>query len=363
MSTASVPSTTPPVWSWSPTPSDALRRKVRLTAVGALAAIAAAVAVAVLSSARFTIVIALMVLSIGVFWWLEHQRFRATVVSLDHRGTLRVADGRSDQSIELGSVDTIRLRQRTESGQSVLFTTPRWTIELAGPDGVLSHRFAQAAGFINADEADVEQLEAELRAHARRLGAPLDRPHDTPGGSAAPSLLAPPGGTTAESAAPVDGHFEWRPPTSPNAARRRRIFRIGYVGAALLIAVLGAAAAWGDWVGVVLSAVTVPGLVIVFCGGIDWALGRARRFRIVVEDGVLRIEPGDRRIALRGATVSIDTQSQMTSTNSGMQRSVHWVLRVQAADGTSLQRMFPGWGTTTREADYVALERELRRRT
>ena len=62
---------------------------------------------------------------------------------------------------------------------------------------------------------------------------------------------------------------------SPKAERRRRWFRIGYVGAALLIAGIGIASAWGDWVGVVLSVITVPGLLLLCCGGIDYALGRA----------------------------------------------------------------------------------------
>ena len=39
------------------------------------------------------------------------------------------------------------------------------------------------------------------------------------------------------------------------------------------------------------------------------------------------------------------------------------VRSVQAADGSVLKQALPSFGTTTREADYVALERALRRRS
>lgn len=164
-----------------------------------------------------------------------------------------------------------------------------------------------------------------------------------------------------------DDRFEWRPPVSPRAERRRVWLRIGYVGFALVIAVIGVVSAWGDPVGVVLSAVTVPGLILLAGGAFDYVLGRNRRFRIVVDDGVLTVDRAgrERSIPLTGATVGVDTQSHLQTTpgSSAMTRTVFWMLTVRAPDGSELLQKFPGWGTTTRRDDYVALERELRQRT
>ena len=358
------------VWSWRPEMSDDLRRKVHRAVFALAAVVAVSVAVAVLSPARFTIVVSVLIAGLGVFWWLEQRRFRATVVELGSDGTLRVADGRVSSTIDLATVDAIELRLRTSSGQSILSSTPRWTIEIAGPNSVLSHGLAQAVGLFNVDETAIRQLEAELRALAQRLGARLPADdiagvpmstHDGVGPEVAHADASSPGA----SPVPLDDRYEWRPPVSPKADRRRRWFRIGYIGAALLVAVLGASAAWGDWVGVVLSALTVPGLILLLCGGVDYAIGRARRFRIVVEDGVLRIEPGssDRRIVVRGAKVAVEKRSQLVANGSSTQRTVRWHLEVVGADGVKLDRMFPSLGTTTSHDDYVALERELRRRT
>ena len=358
-------------WTWRPEPSERLRRRVLLTTLILGGMIVGSIAIAVLSPARFSIVVAVMMAGIGVFWLLEHRRFRSTVVEVGADGVLRASDGKRSTSIDLTTADTIAVRLRTESGQSIAFSTPRWSIEIAGPNDAFSYGLAHAAGIFNPDDADIHRLEDGLRAEATRRGARLSEspaadtgaaPVDTP-----PSMIAglqdPASGPTLTD--PPATRFEWRPPVSPNADRRRRWFRIGYVGVALLIAVFGAASVWGDWVGVVLSALTVPGLILIFCGGVDYAIGRSRRFRIVVDNGVLTVEPGsdDRRIALRGAKVSVDKASQLTANANMTHRSVRWHLAVDSADGASLRRMFPSLGTTTTHDDYVALERELRRRT
>lgn len=336
--------------------TDRLRRNVLITTMVLAAVTVGSIAVAALSPARFTIVVAFMIASIAVFWWKEHGRFRSTRVEVGADGVLRVDDGRRSSSIDLSTVDTIAVRKRTESGQSVLFTTPRWSIDVAGPDDVVSHPLAQAVGLFNADEDDLRELESGIRAHADRFGARL---------AGSPERGRPPGEPGVAPTASITGRFEWRPPVSPNADRRRLWYRIAYVGAAVAIAVLGITSAWGDWVGVVLSAITVPGIVLAFCGGIDSAIGRSRRFRIVVDDGVLTVEPGvgTSRIDLRGAAVRVDKTSHITTTADSQTRTVRWYLQVTGTDGSKLHRTFPSLGTTTTQDDYVALERELRRRT
>ncbi|MEL6892243.1 MAG: hypothetical protein AAFP84_11645, partial [Actinomycetota bacterium] len=93
--------TTTTTWSWSPEWSDDLRRKTTITVAVAAAVMIGSVVVAALSPARTTIVVTVMIVGIGVFWWLEHRRFRSTVVSLATDGVLHVADGRTSQTIDL----------------------------------------------------------------------------------------------------------------------------------------------------------------------------------------------------------------------------------------------------------------------
>ena len=159
--------------------------------------------------------------------------------------------------------------------------------------------------------------------------------------------------------------YEWRPPVSPKAGRRRIVFRIAYVGLALAIATYGGVSEWGDTVGVILTATTVPGIILVIGVAFDWFLGRVRKFRLVADDGVLHVYRGngERTIALAGAEVSVDTRSHIQGTADGTTRTVNWVLSVRAADGSELAQQFPSFGTTTTHDAYVALERELRRRT
>ena len=191
----------PAVWSWAPTTTAALRRNVGLTSAAMALGIAIAVAIAVASPARFSIVVAFLIAGVALFWWIEHRQFRATRVEVDADGVLRVDDGRRSSSIDLSTVDTIAVRLRTESGQSIWLTTPRWSIEIAGPNGTLSHPLAQAVGLFNPDVDDLGALEAGLRAEAERFGAQItDRPERgrTPGRSelASGDIVSQPGKTT-----------------------------------------------------------------------------------------------------------------------------------------------------------------------
>ena len=364
------------IWSWRPEVGPRLQRNVWAAGLAVVVAIGVSAGIAVATPSRFVIVLTVMLAGIGVFWWREHRRYRATEVVLDGAGTLRVGDGRQAGSIDLRSVDSVAVRLRTQPGISILSSHQRWTLELAGPDATLTHPIAHAAGLFNPDASDIERLEAELAAHVERWsGRPVSTKGVAAGADAQVRVAdrAATAGTTtgpddvearAQLAAPI-GRFEWRPPRSPNADRRRRWFRIGYVGAAVLVSVLGIVSAWGDWVGVVLSAVTVPGIVLLCFGGLDWGLGRARRFRLYVDGDVLHVESasGSKQIGLPGATVRLDRHAQFVATATTHTRSTNWILTVGAADGSTLTQLLPSWGTITREEDYVALERELRRRT
>lgn len=358
------------VWAWTPTITPKLQRNIRIVVLGLIAVIAVSAGLAIATPGRFVIVVTVGLAGLGIVWVLEHRQFSSTKVAVDSSGVLTITDGRSTESIDLARVDSVTVRLRTQAGGPI----PRWTIELLGPDVTLVRSIAHAAGLFNPDTADIEFLERGLveqveRASGRRISTTQQSGASTP----ASTDLAPPSMTSAGAlngpaagslAAPI-GEFEWRPRVSPTADRRRRWYRIAYVGAALLVAVLAASSVWGDWVAVMLSALTVPGLILLFCGGLDYAIGRARRFRLFTENGVLHVDRGrtPRRIELRGATVVVDRQSHVTGSSTATTRTTQWMLTINAADGTALLQALPGFGTTTSEADYVELERELRRRT
>lgn len=349
--------TSPTVWRWTPPVSDDLTRKVRMTAAVSAFVVIGVVAYAAVNPGRATIVVAALTVSIAFFWWQEHRRFRRTTVELSADGVLGVGDGRQSGRIDLATADTIHVRRRTQSGQAWTSMTPRWVIEVASADGVLTHRIAHAAGLFNLDEHELRGLEIELRTAAGVTAAP-------PAQSTAPLPAAPAPEIEAGSGADHT-RFEWQPPRSPNADRRRLLFRIGYLGIALAIAVVGAVSEWGDPLGVVLTASTVPGIIVVIGASFDVVLGRVRRFRIVADDGVLHVfrGNGERTIPLTGARVAVDKRSHIHGSAQGTTRTVRWLLTVGAADGSTLVQQFPSFGTTTTHDDYVALERELRRRT
>lgn len=370
-----IPSPPDVVYAWRPEPRAALRRKVRWAALVLALVVMGAVGVAVLSPARWTVVVALLLGGIGVLWWLEHRRLFSTRVTVDADGTLEVRDARSTHRIVLATVDSVAVRLRTATGQAALSPNTRWTIEVLGPDASLRHELALVGGLFHLDEEDLHSLEAGLCDAARRSGASLDGAPasdrgapsrgEAPGeaGHEAVAERAPAGvGAGASSGDP----FTWSPPVSPAADRRRRRLRIGYIAFALVVAVLGARSAWEEGpTAILLSALTVPGLILLLCGGIDYAAGRARRFRLTVESGILQVHGGGAAAAipLTGATVAVERRANLVSTGSRTIRTTHWQLEIEASDGQRLVRALPAVGTSTTAEDYMALERELRRRT
>lgn len=161
------------IWQWTPEPSPGLRTRIRLATVAIVAIVAASIVAAVVSPARASIVLAALVASASIFCWWEHRRFRATVVELERDGTLRVGNGRTTSTIDLSAVDSIEIRRRKRTGSGLGAYIERWTIDIAGPEQVLSHGIDLAAGFFNLDESQLRELQEQLRTEARRLGAPL----------------------------------------------------------------------------------------------------------------------------------------------------------------------------------------------
>lgn len=355
------------LWRWQPPLTDDLRRKLRTSTSLLVLVIAGAVVAAALSPTRWIIVLALLLAGIGVLWWVQHRRFRSTRLSIAPDGRLSIADNSQSATIELARVDTIAVRQRAAGGRSMLQPNARWSIELAGPDDSLSHEIALAGGLFNLDEKEILELERALRAQAAQHGARLSSNEAATDASPQLGVAAPEQAAAAPiDAAASDTPFEWRPPVSPGADRRRRWIRIGYLGCALVIAIFGGISARDDGIGaILLTALTVPGMIVLIGGAFDYMSGRARRFRLTVSGGVLCIDGhgAPAQIDLRGATVAVERRSALVQTgNGGSVRSASWWLEVRAADGEKLARMFPSWGTSTSQDDYVALERELRRR-
>ena len=147
-----------------------------------------------------------------------------------------------------------------------------------------------------------------------------------------------------------------------------------FYGGVLALAIGIAINAWSNdesVLDIVLSTVTVPALLLLVGGGIDFAASTGRAMRLVVDNGVLhvvkrRVRGGEETvaaIALRGADVNIDRRSGTMHTNTGLTRSTWWELSVTTPDGERLVRRLPGHGTATTERDLVELEHELRRRT
>lgn len=155
--------------------------------------------------------------------------------------------------------------------------------------------------------------------------------------------------------------FEWRPDVGPNAARNLRWFRRSYAVAIAAVAVLGAHAAWGDWSAVALRGVAVPFVLVGCFAALDWVISRNVGFQLVVEDETIRVDrPSDatKEVALPGAAIKLSRSGQRARLGA-LRRSQQWVLTVSTPTGIVLRQAMPGFGTATRRADYLALEREL----
>jgi len=309
----------------------------------------------------------------------EHRRFLSTVVAVDGAGTLMVQDSRRTSTVPLGGLDMIDVSERS-GGPSRM--EAEWVVEAAGPGHTMQHRIAAPGGLWQTPPAQVDTLRTELQRQATMFGARLDPSLRRDGGGDAPPgpaatdqaqvattvmpAAAPPPPAGWVSAGEL-ANFEWRPPVAANAHARRRNFRIGYIAVtAAFMAIAAYSERDSGLAGMLLSAAVAPGILLTFCLIADWAIGRSRRFVLRVVDGVLQV-PGSRSglqtIALKGAQLSIDEVTTTTHSGGTTGRSTNTVLRVTGADGSSLQRQFPSLGVKTTRVDYLALERELRRRT
>lgn len=363
------------VWRWAPAVDERLKAKIQRSTVFLVCLTALFAVLAATVELRVWGVITLLVAAIGLLAYGEHRRFVSTVVGVNRDGTLVVRDARSTSSVALAAVDMVDVTERS-GGASRMET--EWVIQAAGPAQTMQHRLGAPGGLWQTPPAQIAALRTELQTQAVAAGAQLDPtlrheatlspPPDPstaqttvmPAATPPPSPPPPTGWVSAEELA----RFEWSPPVAPNAVRRRQRFRAGYITVTVLLMGVAAFSVRDDGVAaMVLSALVAPGILLAICLALDWAIGRARRFVLTVADGVLEV-PGARSgassIALHGSQVSID---QVTSPGHDTTTSpTNTLLRVTAADGSRLQRQFPSFGVTTTRDDYLALERELRRR-
>lgn len=373
------------VWQWTPTIDDRLKLKIRRSVVLVCCLTALFAVLAVTVELRLWGVMTLMMIAIGLMGHAEHRRFVSTVVGVDTTGTLVVRDARSTSSAALAAVDMIDVTERSGGAHRM---ESEWVVEAAGPAQTMQHRLGAPGGLWQAPPTQIDALRHELRRQAVAAGArldpglrpdaadsvqspPFEPPPDPstvattvmPAAVPPPSPPAPAGWVSPEELA----RFEWRPPVAATATRRRQLFRFGYITVTALLMVVAAFSVREDGVAaMVLSALVAPGIVFVLCLGLDWAIGRSRRFVLTVTDGVLAVpasRSGVDHIALRGSQVSIDEVRSSTHTGTTTTTSTSTVLRVVGADGSKLERRFPSFGVTTTRNDYLALERELRRRT
>ncbi len=352
-------------WEWQARISDEERRKLMLTIAGGGTVIVASIAAAVLLQSRFMIVLAVLVAGIGALSFNEHRRLLATRCAVADDGELTISDTKSTTVFDLAHADSIEIRQRSSNSGS-FSPGSRWSIEIAGPSGAVRHSVANVAGLFLLSDPTIDALRAELRRHASERGAGLDsasadaemRPFAAP-------VASVESGSVSRSPVVTD-RFEWQPRLSPNADRNRWLVRAAFAVPAAMIAVYAVIAYWDEGaLAVVLSAVTVPGFLLLAGFGLDVVIGRARSFRIVVEGGDLSAgrPPKMRSIPLAGSQVVIDQHTSSTTSADGqVVRSTRWHLDVTQPAGEQQRVVFPSFGTATTSDDYLALERELRRR-
>ena len=371
MSEMNTPSGAGQLWEWRPLLTEETRRKTRLVIGAGIVGVVAVVAGAVIAQSRIALILAVLVISIGVFWFAEHRRLMSTACRVGPDGLLTISDSRSTTSVQLATADRIEVRHRA-SGSGGLSASGRWSIEIAGTSGVAQHVLANVAGAFNLPEAQVREVESELRRCAEGFGAPLasaGRPSpaapDSEIAAARPDAFAPPAATP-RSAGQLE-RFEWHPRLSPNAGRNRWLLRASFGVPALAIATYAVFAYRDEGiVTVLLSAATVPGMLLAIGAGLDWAARRGRSFQVVADAGVMHIgQPGkERALPLVGGTVSIELVNQAVQTGTGgATHTTRWQLHHTAPDGDERRVSFPSFGTATTREDYIALERELQRRT
>ncbi len=348
--------TATPVWEWTPPSSDDVTRKIRRVVAGMAAAIAVVVALAIVSQSRFTIVLAVLVVSIGVFWLLEHRRFMSTRCVIDADGTLTMSDSRSTVAIDVAEAESVEIRRRSSGGGGVS-ATGRWSIEIVGSAGAVHHTMANVAGAFNLPEDDVRALEHELRSHV--LGTdPVPDP-TTSVAAVVSSLAAPQYQRPAE-------RYEWAPRLSPNADRNRWLLRAAFIIPAVGIALYAVVAYREEGVvAVLLSAATVPGMLLLGAWALDRAMAKGRTFRVNAEAGQLHVGvPGKAKtVPLAGSKIAIELRNQTTHSSNGTAvHTTRWDLDVATASGDEHRFPFPSFGTVTNRDDYIQLERELQQR-
>lgn len=372
-------STEPPAlgWRWTPSGDPEASASARRWLIGGVLALIAIVGWAALAPSRFSIVIAVIALATAGLNAAGHQRWRTFFVEVDAAGTLRFPSRSGTHEVRLADIAEIDVRSQPVARHSIAVFLPseRWMLSAAGAAGALAEPLPQAAGLGPLPDVSAERLRERLQA-ARDAAAGTRPPAatsdalrpDTAGAGAATHFASVADDANGSAETLRGGRFEWRPPVHPSVARRDRWFLIAGVGAPALLAIGVALTTWrddGSAVDIAMSAIPVPGFLILCAVGWLALRRRMRRFEVVVDNGVLQVSGlgAPKSIPLSGATVTVDAVSSTVYTGSTTSRVTSKILRVQAPDGSELRQQLPQIGVRLSEEACAALEFELRRRT
>ena len=354
-------------WQWQLELTDNDTRKSNQLAVALGVAAAVCIGIAVVTAARYWIVLAFMVATICFIGRQATTRLRTLQAHVDGP-VLTLQDKRETTTIDLRNVETIELRERNSR------TAQRWVLEAAGDGVVTVHQLPVLEGYLALDEQSLLPLRSAIEHYHQwyRGQAPSAAPTSS-AAEAATAVMAPVATESlyepavvagASAGAPVRPRddFEWRPPLHPNAERNRRRVLISTLVIAAAIAAIAVQQNWGDLVGILLSVAVVPGIVLLLGLGCWYAYTPGQKFRLSTTAGQLQVWRGDtlkKTVPLAGATdLVVDVshnRNHQTNTNSS-----HTYVRVVTASGSEQILLPSSLGVHITPEERVRLERALR---
>lgn len=339
-------------WQWQLELSDEDTTKSTRLALALGAGTAVCVALAVITTERYWFVMAFMLATMLVIGRLATARLRGVHATVDGP-MLMVSDSRQTTTIDLRHVDRLEVRQRNASTRNL-----NWAVEATGPGVVEVHQLPGLEMYLNLSEDAIAALRTGIEHYHqwyRDHGDTTARAAET--ATAVMSPLEP---------LPTRVHddFEWRPPLTAHADRNQRRVLVFTIGFAAVIAAIGVQQSWGDTTGMILALVVLPPLILLLGLGCWYAFTPAKKFRLVIADGMLEAWRGQKRtnqIPVNGITdVKVDvshTRNHSTNTN----QSIPYVL-VQSHEGSERITLPVSLGMNLTAEERVSLEHAVKRR-
>ncbi|MEZ5227578.1 MAG: hypothetical protein R2710_13135 [Acidimicrobiales bacterium] len=376
------------MYTWRPVITEEMARRERLLGLatwvaGGLAVIAGVVLAALGEggSTRFLVIVGAMLLTLGFWARTASRKARSAALSIDRNGLLSVAEGGSASTLDLRTVSSIEVRQRTGRPHWC------WSIEAVSPAGGWHTELTPLASYVNLPADQIEALEVQLLrflAWANPSVAPA-APHaaaPSPSHLAAGSVAATEGHTpaTAAGAGPValrgaveasPDRLTWMVPRGDNAVRNRRRFRIGLAVTFLGFAIVAAVSVRDDGLDAMVLSMFAPLLYLLIGLGIDRAFMTGSKFKLIVDASGLTVDRGrTRTLTIPRAdikTIDVSTRSSGVTVDGTSTNANHWFLTVHRHSDQPGARpygsMLPvGLGGSFTRNDAIALEAELRRR-